>query len=43
MAIDYREEKDSIGAMQVPADAYYGVQSLRAHENFKITFCKFEI
>lgn len=33
----YREERDSIGVMQVPADAYYGVQSLRAKENFKIT------
>ena len=37
MGLNYREEKDSIGAMQVPADAYYGVQSLRAKENFKIT------
>ncbi len=37
MSILYREEKDSIGAMQVPADAYYGVQALRAKENFKIT------
>lgn len=37
MAMGFREEKDSIGAMQVPADAYYGVQSLRAQENFKIT------
>jgi len=37
MTITYREEKDSIGAMQVPADAYYGVQALRAKENFKIT------
>ena len=25
-----RLESDSIGTMQVPADAYYGVQSLRA-------------
>ncbi len=37
MAALFREEKDSIGSMQVPADAYYGVQSLRANENFKIT------
>ena len=37
MSVAFREEKDSIGAMQVPADAYYGVQSLRARENFKIT------
>jgi len=33
----YRIEKDSIGAKQVPADAYYGVQSLRGQENFQIT------
>ncbi len=33
----YRLEKDAIGTMQVPADAYYGVQTLRAHENFKIS------
>lgn len=33
----YRLEADSIGTKQVPADAYYGVQSLRALENFDIT------
>lgn len=33
----FREERDSIGTMQVPADAYYGVQTLRARENFKIS------
>lgn len=33
----YRIEKDSIGAKQVPVDAYYGVQSLRGCENFQIT------
>lgn len=32
-----RMEKDSIGTMAVPADAYYGVQSLRAVRNFAIT------
>lgn len=32
-----REEKDSIGKKNVPAEAYYGVQSLRAMENFSIT------
>lgn len=32
-----RLEKDSIGVMRVPADAYYGVQTLRAAENFDIT------
>ena len=32
-----RMESDSIGEMEVPADAYYGVQSLRAKQNFPIT------
>lgn len=32
-----RQESDSIGTMEVPAKAYYGVQSLRAKMNFKIT------
>lgn len=34
---NYREEADSIGIRKIPIDAYYGVQSLRASENFKIT------
>ncbi|WP_040210431.1 aspartate ammonia-lyase [Clostridium polynesiense] len=34
---DYRIESDSIGEKEVPANAYYGVQTLRAVENFKIT------
>ncbi|HIY56239.1 MAG TPA: aspartate ammonia-lyase [Candidatus Dorea merdavium] len=34
---DYRTEKDSIGEKKVPEDVYYGVQSLRAAENFHIT------
>ncbi|MVX63357.1 aspartate ammonia-lyase [Clostridium chromiireducens] len=32
-----RMESDSIGSMEVPAEAYYGVQSLRANNNFHIT------
>ena len=32
-----RLEQDSIGKKEVPAQAYYGVQSLRAVENFTIT------
>lgn len=32
-----RIEADSIGQHAVPVDAYYGVQSLRARENFPIT------
>ena len=34
---DYRTEEDSIGAKAVPGSVYYGVQSLRAAENFRIT------
>jgi len=36
----FRTEKDSIGTKQVPVDAYYGVQALRAAENFPITGLK---
>lgn len=32
-----RLESDSIGEMAVPGEAYYGVQALRANENFPIT------
>ena len=35
-----RLESDSIGQKNVPMDAYYGVQSLRAQENFYITGLK---
>ena len=34
---EYRKETDSIGVKDVPKEAYYGVQSLRAAENFRIT------
>ena len=32
-----RSEHDSIGSVQLPDEAYYGVQSLRAKENFPMT------
>jgi len=32
-----RVESDSIGSMDIPMDAYYGVQTLRASNNFYIT------
>ena len=32
-----RMEHDSIGVLNVPAEAYYGVQSMRAATNFQIT------
>lgn len=37
MSNNFREEEDSIGKRLVPSEAYYGVQSLRASENFRIT------
>src|SRR6267143_6847478 len=35
--MEYRVERDPLGEMQVPADAYYGVQTARAVENFRIS------
>ena len=32
-----RQEKDSLGIMDVPDEAYYGIQTLRAVENFPVT------
>lgn len=37
---EYRLEHDAIGEKEVPAEAYYGIQTLRAHENFYITGLK---
>lgn len=34
---NFRVESDSCGSKNVPIEAYYGVQSLRAAENFNIT------
>src|SRR5947207_2818117 len=31
-------ERDSLGEVQVPDDAYYGVQTQRAVENFPVSF-----
>jgi aspartate ammonia-lyase len=33
----YRVERDPLGELRVPADAYYGVQTTRAVENFPIS------
>jgi aspartate ammonia-lyase len=33
----FRRERDPLGELQVPADAYYGVQTMRAVENFAIS------
>jgi aspartate ammonia-lyase len=36
----FRQEKDSLGYRDVPADAYYGIQALRGSENFPISGVK---
>ncbi|RJX42036.1 aspartate ammonia-lyase [Halonotius aquaticus] len=41
MSDDYRTESDSLGEMQVPADAYWGAQTQRAVENFPISGISF--
>lgn len=41
MASDYRIESDSLGEVQVPADALYGAQTQRAKENFPISDLRF--
>ncbi|MGL5415921.1 MAG: aspartate ammonia-lyase [Clostridium sp.] len=40
--MEYRIEKDSIGSKKVPNSAYYGVQSLRGCENFRISGMRLE-
>ncbi|MBD1935822.1 aspartate ammonia-lyase [Microcoleus sp. FACHB-68] len=37
---NYRTERDSMGERQIPAGAYYGIQTLRAIENFPISGIK---
>lgn len=36
----YRIERDSMGELEIPSDAYYGIQTLRAIENFPISGIK---
>ncbi len=38
---DFRIEKDSMGDVQVPAEAFYGAQTQRAKENFPISDLRF--
>ena len=40
--VQFRIEKDSLGEKEVPIDAYYGIQTLRAIENFPITGYRIE-
>jgi aspartate ammonia-lyase len=35
--MDYRVEKDYLGELEVPSEAYYGIQTVRAVKNFPIT------
>ncbi|MEA5513243.1 aspartate ammonia-lyase [Nodularia sp. UHCC 0506] len=37
---DFRIERDSMGDRQIPSSAYYGIQTLRAVENFQISGIK---
>ena len=37
MTDEKRLESDSIGTLEIPGDAYYGVQTLRGYRNFYIT------
>ncbi len=39
---EYRVEKDSMGEVRVPAEAYYGAQTQRAVENFPISGLRFD-
>src|SRR5947199_610074 len=38
---EFRAEKDSMGEMKVPVDAYYGASTARAVENFPISDLRF--
>ena len=38
---EFRVERDSLGEMQVPADAYWGAQTQRALENFPVSTATF--
>ena len=35
--MEYRIEKDTMGEVQVPSDMYYGAQTQRSYDNFKIS------
>ncbi len=42
MSTQFRTEKDSMGDVKVPADAYYGAQTQRAVDNFPVSDLKFD-
>ena len=35
--MEFRTERDPLGELDVPAEAYYGIQTARARENFRIS------
>ena len=35
--MEFRTERDPLGELEVPADAYYGIQTTRAVDNFRIS------
>jgi fumarate hydratase, class II len=39
--MEYRTEKDSMGEVSVPVEAYYGASTQRAHDNFPISNLRF--
>lgn len=39
---DYRIEEDLLGKREVPNDVYYGIQTIRAMENFRLTGYKMD-
>ncbi|MFB0971883.1 MAG: lyase family protein, partial [Neofamilia sp.] len=41
--MDYRIERDSLGEVRVPVDKYWGAQTQRSLENFKISSEKMPI
>lgn len=40
IVINTRIEEDLLGKREIPADAYYGIHTLRAYENFNISTTK---
>ncbi|MGC8937262.1 MAG: aspartate ammonia-lyase, partial [Candidatus Methanomethylicaceae archaeon] len=41
MSEGFRVEKDALGEVLVPIDAYYGAETVRALENFRISGLRF--
>jgi len=39
---EFRIEEDGLGKRKIPSSVYYGIQTLRAKENFQITRYKMD-